>query len=78
MLLVKSFATLGTLVIALQLIHSVGFAMHIVGAGAVIVLLLVLLPSLLVLTRWIPRSQNIASAINCHALIVVASNIELN
>ena len=29
MLLVKSFAILGTLVIALQLIHSVGFAMHV-------------------------------------------------
>ena len=78
MLLVKSLATLGTLIIALQLSHSVAFAMHIAGDGAVIVLLFVLLRSLLALTRWIPRSQSIASGINCLALIVFASNIELN
>ena len=57
MLPVKSFAILGPLVIALQLIHSVGFAMHVAGAGAITVLLLVLLCSLLVLTRQILRSQ---------------------
>ena len=77
MLLVKLFAILRTLVIALQFIHSVGFAMHVAGAGAVI-LLLVLLHSLLVLARRIPRSQSIASAINCLAFIVFPSNIELN
>ena len=70
MLLVKSFAILGTLVIALQLIHSVGFAMHVVGAGALVVLLLVLLRNLLVLARRILRSQSVASAINCFALVV--------
>ena len=56
MLPVKSFAILGPLIIALQLIHSVGFAMHVAGAGAIIVLLLVLLCSL-VLTHRILRSQ---------------------
>ena len=40
MLPVKSFAILGTLVIALQLLHSVGFAMHVAGAKAIIVLFL--------------------------------------
>ena len=39
MLLVKSFAILGMLVLALQLIHSVSFTMHVAGAGAIIVLL---------------------------------------
>ena len=66
------------LVIALQLIHSVGFAMHVAGAGAIIVLLLVLLHSLLMLARRILRSQNVASAINCLALVVPLSNFELN
>ena len=74
MLLVKSFAILGMLGIALQLIHSVSFAMHIAGAGAVIEVLLVLPRSPLVLTRC----QSVASAINCLALIVPASSIELN
>ena len=66
------------LVIALQLIHSVGFAMHVAGAGAIIVLLLVLLHSLLMLARRILRSQNVASAINCLVLVVPPSNFELN
>ena len=48
------------------------------GAGAIIVLLLVLLHSLLVLARQILRSQNVASAINCLALVVPSSNFELN
>ena len=78
MLPVKSFAILGTLVIALHLIRSVGFAMYVAGAGAIIVLLLVLLRSLLVLARRILRSQNVASAINCLALVVPLSNVELN
>ena len=78
MLLVKSFAILGTLVIALQFIHSVGFAMHVAGAGTVIMLLLVLLCSLLLLACRILRSQSVASAINCLALVVPPSNIELN
>ena len=77
MLLVKSFAILRTLVIALQFIHSVGFAMHVAGAGAVI-LLLVLLHILLVVARRILRSQSIASAINCLAFVVFPFNIELN
>ena len=55
---VKLFAILGRRVIALQL-------MHVSGARAIIVLLLVLLRSLLVLARRILRSQNVASAINC-------------
>ena len=78
MLLVKSFANLGMLVIALQLIHSVGFAMYVVGAGALIVLLLVLLRSLLVVAREILRSQNVANAINCLALVVTQLNTKLN
>ena len=64
MLLVKSFAILGMLVIALQLIHSVGFAMHVAGVGALIRLPLVLLHHLLMLARRILRSQSVASAIN--------------
>ena len=52
-LLVKSFAILGTPVIALQLIHSVSFAMHVAGAGALIMRLLVLLRHLLVLAHQI-------------------------
>ena len=78
MLPVKSFATPGTLVIALELIHSVGLAMHVAGAGAIIVLLLALLCSLLVLTGRILRSQNVISAIKCLALGVPLSNFELN
>ena len=78
MLPVKSFAILGTLVIVLQLIHSVSFTMHVAGAGAIIVLLLVLLHSLLLLARRILTSQNVASAINCLALVVPLSNFELN
>ena len=62
----------------LQLIHSVGFAMHVAGAGAIIVLLLVLLRSLLVLARRILRSQNVASTINCLVLVVLPSNFELS
>ena len=50
MLLVKSLAIHGMLVTALQLIHSVSFAMCVAGAGAIIVLLLILLRSLLVFT----------------------------
>ena len=65
MLLVESFAILGMLVIALQLIHSVGFAMHVAGAGALIMLPLVLLHHLFVLAHRILRSQSAASAINC-------------
>ena len=65
MLLVKSFAILGMLVIALQFIPSVCFAMHVAGAGAVIMLLLVLFCSLLILALFL-------------ALIVPPSNIELN
>ena len=49
----KSFAILGTPVIALQLIHSVSFAMHVAGAGALIMRLLVLLRHLLVLAHQI-------------------------
>ena len=78
MLLVKSFAILGMLVTALQLIHSVGFAMLVVGAGALIALLLVLLRSRLVLARRILMSQSVASAINCLTLVVTQSNTELN
>ena len=78
MLPVKSFAIPGTLVIALQLIHRVGFDMHVAGAGAIIVLLLALLCSLLVLARRILTNQNVASAINCLALVVPLSNFELN
>ena len=62
MLLVKSFAILGTLVIALQLIHSVGFAMHVAGAGALTVLLLVLLLHLLMRARRILKSPSVSSA----------------
>ena len=71
MLLVKSFAILGMPVIALQLIHSVSFTMHVhvAGAGALIVLLLVLLRSLLSLARQILRRQSVASAINCLAIV---------
>ena len=74
MLLVKSFAILGMLVIALQLIHSVGFTMHVhvAGAGALLVLPLVLLHHLLVLAC---RSQSVASAINCFALVVPHTTI---
>ena len=71
MLLVESFAILGTLVIALQLIHIVRFIMLVAGAGALIVLLLVLL-------HWILRSQGIANVINCLALVVLPLNAELN
>ena len=79
MLLVKSFAILGTLVIALRLIHSVGFAMHVAGAGALIVLLLVPLPHLLVLTHRILRSPSFTSATNGFALVVPHTIIiELN
>ena len=78
MLPVKSFAIPGTLVITLQLIHSVNFAMHVAGAGAIIVLLLALLRRLLVLARRILRNQNVASAINCLALVVPLSNFKLN
>jgi len=78
MLLVKSFTILGTLVITLQSIHSVGFAMHVAGAGSLIVLLLVLLHSLLVLAHWILRSQSVSSTFNCLALVVTPSNTELN
>ena len=46
MLPVKSVAILGMLVITMQLIHSVGFAMHVAGAGAIIVQLLVVLRSM--------------------------------
>ena len=74
MLLVKSFAILGTLVIALQLIHSVGFTMNVAGAGVVIMLLLVLLCSLLVLSCWFLKIQSNASAINCLAHVVSPSN----
>jgi len=76
--LVKSFATLGMLVTALQSIHSVGFAMLVVGAGALIVLPLVLLRSLVVLARQILMSQSVASAINCLTLVVTQLNTELN
>ena len=69
MLPVKSFAIIGTLVIALQLIHSVCFAMHVAGAGAIIMLLLGLLRSLLVLAHQILRSQNVASAITVLLLL---------
>ena len=79
MLLVKSFAILGTLVIALQLIHSVGFTMHVAGAGALIVLLPVLLCHLLVLARGILWSPSVASTTNSFALVVPHTiNIELN
>ena len=74
MLLVKLFAILGTLVIALQLIHSVGFTMNVAGAGVVIVLILVLLCSLLVLSCWFLKIQSIASTINCLAHVVSPSN----
>ena len=77
MLLVKSFAILGMLVIALQSIHSVDFAMHVAGAGALIMLLLVLFRSL-VLAHRILRSQSIATAINCLALVVTPLSTELN
>lgn len=77
MLPAKSFAILGMLVTALQLIHSVGFAMLVVGAGALIVLLLVLLRSRLALARRILMSQSVASAINCLTLVVTQSNTEL-
>ena len=77
MLLVKSFAILGMLVIALQSIHSVGFATHVAGAGALIMLLLVLFRSL-VLAHRILRSQSIATAINCLALVVTPLSTELN
>ena len=70
MLLVKLFAILGMLVIALQLIHSVGFAMHVAGAGELFVLPLVLLHHLLVRARRILKSQIVAGAINCIALVV--------
>ena len=69
MLLLNSFAILGTLVIAMVQC-SVGFVMHVAGAGALIMLPLVLLRYLLVLARRILRSQNIPSAINSFALIV--------
>ena len=52
--------------------------MHVAGAGAIIVLLLVLLRSLLVLARRILRSQNVASTINCLVLVVLPSNFELS
>jgi len=78
MLLVKSFAILVMLVTALQLNHIVGFALHVVGVGALIVLLPVLLRSLLVLARRILKSQSAASAINCLTLVVTQLNTELN
>jgi len=78
MLLVKSFAILGMLFTALQLIHSVGFAMLVVGSGALIVLPLVLLRSLLVLARRILVSQSVPSAINCLTLVITQLNTELN
>lgn len=79
MLLVKSFAILGTLVIALRLIHIVGFAMHVAGIGAFIMPLLVLLRHLLVLARWILSSPSIATAINYFTVVVSHSIIiELN
>ena len=78
MLLVKSFAILGMLFTALQLIHSVGFAMLVVGSGALIVLPLVLLRSLLVLARRILTSQSVANVTNCLTLVITQSNTELN
>ena len=63
------------LLIALQLIHSVNFALHVAGAGALIMLPLVLLHQLLVLACWILRSQSIASTINCFALVVPHTTI---
>ena len=76
MLLVKSFAILGMLVIALQLIYSV--KRNVVGARAVLVQVLVRLRSLLIIVVacQILRSQSVASGINC--LAPVACNIELN
>ena len=71
MLLVESFAILGMLVNALQLIHSVGFAMHVAGVGALIGLPLVLLYHFLVLAHRILRSQSIASAINCFFFLLL-------
>ena len=71
MLLVESFAILGMLVIASQLIHSVGFAMHVAGVGALIGLPLVLLYHLLMLAHRILRSQSVASAINCFFFALV-------
>ena len=62
---VKSFAIRGMLVGASQSIFSVGFAIHVTGAEAIIVLLLVHLHSLLILALRILRNQSAASAINC-------------
>ena len=78
MLLVKSFAILGMLVTALQLIHCVGFAMFVVGAGALIVLPLVVFRSLFLLAPRILMSQSVASASNCLTLVITQLNTELN
>ena len=81
MLLVKLLTIHRMLVTAFQLIPSVGFAMHVAGAAAIIMQLLVLLRSLLVLGQ-ILRSQSVTSAINCLALVAPSSfpllNTELN
>ena len=69
MLLVKSFAILVMLVVALQLIHSVGFAMCVAGV-ALMLLPLVLLHHQLVLACRILRSQSVTSAINCFLLLL--------
>ena len=73
--LVESFAILGMLVIALQLIHRVGFAMHVAGVGGLIWLPLVLLYHL-VLARRVLRSQSIASAINCFFFVLLLFPIQ--
>ena len=77
LLAVKLFAIHGMLVTALQLILSVSFAMREAGAGAIILLLLVLLCSLLVLACQILRNQSVASTINCLDVVVPPLNTEL-
>ena len=64
-LLVKLFTILGMRVAALLSILAVDSAMHVAGAVAIIVQLLVLLYNQLVLTLRILRNQSAGNAINC-------------
>ena len=69
-LLVKLFAILGMWVVASLSILAVDSAMHVAGAVAIIVLLLVLPCNQLVLTLRILRNQSAGNAINCFASFV--------
>ena len=68
--LIKLFAVLGKWVAASLSILAVDSAMHVAGAVAITVLLLVLLCNQLVFTLRILRNQGAGNAINCCAFVV--------